>query len=366
MNSTNPKNPTTPAVRLATPDDRPAWDAYVLNHPHGLSYQLFAWKEAVEGAYGFDCPYLLAESEGALRGVFPLAHIHLPLCKGTLVSLPYCDAGGILAGSDEIRHGLLQHALEYGAKRNISHLEIRSTLPMGPDPEKTRHPEKVRLLLPFPGDAETLLKGFKSKLRSQIRKPAKDGLRSQLGGVELLDTFYPVFAENMRDLGSPVHSKEWLRRILVHYGERARCCIVTMPDNEPAAGGVILCHPHTVSIPWASSLRRLNRWNPNMLLYWSFLEYSADQGHKAFDFGRSTPEEGTYRFKTQWGSEPQALHWAWYKTRPTGNATSMKPVVAQTPATQGAGRETAERVIQRMPLCISQFMGSRLRRYIPL
>ncbi|MGD8386285.1 MAG: FemAB family PEP-CTERM system-associated protein [Desulfobacteraceae bacterium] len=353
------------SIRLATPNDRASWDAYVLNHPDGLAYQLFAWKEAVEGAYGFECPYFLAEAEGTLCGVFPLAHIHLPLCKGTLVSLPYCDAGGILADSDGVRGRLLEQALDYATERGISNVEIRSVVPIGMDDEKTRHPSKVRMLLSLPGDSETLLAGFKSKLRSQVKKPSKDGLRSRLGGVELLDVFYPLFAENMRDLGSPVHSREWLRCVLERYGEHARCCIVTMPDGEPAAGGLILCHPQTVSVPWASSLRRLNRWNPNMLLYWSFLEYAADQGHAAFDFGRSTPEEGTYRFKAQWGAKPQPLHWACSNTSHTqNNADPTKPVSPG--ATQGFGREAAERVIQRMPLFISQLVGTRLRRYITL
>jgi len=85
------------SIHLATNADRQKWDDYVLNHPKGLAYQLYAWKEAVERAYGFECPYFMAQEDGVVRGVFPLARIHLPFCKGNLVSLPYCDAGGILA-----------------------------------------------------------------------------------------------------------------------------------------------------------------------------------------------------------------------------------------------------------------------------
>ena len=84
-------------IHLATNSARQKWDNYVLNHPKGLAYQLYARKEAVESAYGFDCPYFIAQEEGIVRGVFPSARIHLPFCKGSLVSLPYCDAGGILA-----------------------------------------------------------------------------------------------------------------------------------------------------------------------------------------------------------------------------------------------------------------------------
>ena len=46
-----------------------------------------------------------------------------------------------------------------------------------------------------------------------------------------------------------------------------------------------------------------------MLLYWTMLEYACDNGYRYFDFGRSTPDEGTYKFKEQWGAKPTPLHW---------------------------------------------------------
>ena len=82
-------------IRKCTEADKIAWDTYVLGHPKGLAYQLYAWKEAIERAYGFECRYFIAQEEGIVRGVFPSARIHLPFCKGNLVSLPYCDAGDL-------------------------------------------------------------------------------------------------------------------------------------------------------------------------------------------------------------------------------------------------------------------------------
>jgi lipid II:glycine glycyltransferase (peptidoglycan interpeptide bridge formation enzyme) len=39
-----------------------------------------------------------------------------------------------------------------------------------------------------------------------------------------------------------------------------------------------------------------------MLLYWTMIRDSIERGYKVFDFGRSTPNEGTYNFKKQWGA----------------------------------------------------------------
>jgi len=354
------------SVSLVTGSNRKAWDDYVLCHPMGIAFQLYAWKEAVEGAYGFECPYFIALENNIVRGVLPTARIRRPFSRGTLVSLPYCDAGGPLADSKEIEVLLLNQALTYARQQKIRTVEVRALKAIGHIADaETVNKQKVRMRLPLPEDAPSLLSGFKAKLRSQVRKPQKDGLSAVIGGVEMVADFYPVFVENMRDLGSPVHSKKWFSQVLDAYGKRARCCVVYMPDNQPAAGGVILCHPETVSIPWASSLRRLNQWNPNMLLYWTLLEYAANQGYHFFDFGRSTPGEGTYRFKKQWGARSKPLHWARFNASDRiDEKASLKPVQAS--GSHGKVRDTAAQLIQRMPLGMSQWMGSRLRRYISL
>ena len=289
-------------IRVATTDDQPVWDEYVYNHPKGLAYQLFAWKQAVKQAYGFEGKYFLAESSGDICGVLPLIELRVPLRGESLISLPYCDAGGVLADSSEVAKELLNEAFSSSQR-----CEIRSAFEL--DSGLSNQTDKVRMLLDLPASSNELLAGLKSKLRSQVKKPIRDGLMVKMGGGELVDTFYRIFAANMRDLGSPVHSLTWIKAVVDSYAENCRVAVVYTPNGEPAAAGIILLQRQTVSIPWASALREYNRLNPNMLLYWTFLEFAADNGHRYFDFGRSTPSEGTYRFKQQWGALPKPLYW---------------------------------------------------------
>lgn len=355
------------------------WDNYITSHKEGLSYHFFAWKKAIEASYGFNCPYFLAKQENKICGILPTVHIHSPLRKGQLVSLPYCDVGGILADSPEIEKILLNYACQYALEHRVPSIEIRhqsnTSKPKGPnsfnkkgrisqtDKSKRSAPGKVRMLLKLPDNAKILLTSFKSKLRSQIKRPGRDGLIFELGGIELLEDFYTIFSENMRDLGSPVHSKNWLQNVLKYYKEKAKCGVVFMPDHKPAAVGIILCHGRTVSIPWASSLQRFNRFNPNMLLYWSFLEFAVNNRYQFFDFGRSTPGEGTYKFKAQWGAKPQALYWERWEIGKTG----FHPLdIGAPPNLTGRNRVMAEKIIQKLPLQFATFLGSRLRKYISL
>lgn len=342
-------------------------DSYVLKHPQGLGYHLSAWQKAVTAAYGFKGVCLTAGTRGCIRGILPLVHIHLPLMPGTLVSVPYCDAAGPLADTPEIEQDLIVRALDLAHTLHIPSVSIRSARPMaGLDPETTVNPGKVRMLLPLPDRSDTLLAGLKAKVRSQVKKPFRDGLTVQIGGRTLLDAFYPLFAENMRDLGSPVHAREWIRQILFQFKNRAVLFIVRMPDRTPAAGGILLCHPRMVSVPWASSLRRFNRWNPNMMLYWAFLKFAADHHYPMFDFGRSTPGEGTYSFKKQWGAKPSPLHWADFTPAPGYKKHPLQTTARPAGPAVSEKREKVESLIMKMPVSVSKVFGTMTRKYISL
>ena len=250
-------------VKTVSNLDKEAWDNYVLSHPDGIAYQLFAWQEAVKKAYRFQPLYLMAQSKNQVKGVLPLIYFNIPF-KRELISLPYCDAGGPLTDDPDTEIILLRQALKIAPS---SEMIIRSTRPFANlSPEKTLSKQKVRMILSLPKSSDNLLTSFKAKVRSQVNKAYKNELRSTLGSLNLINDFYSVFSENMRDLGSPVHSIKWIHAVLKCYGNRAHVVVVYMPSGEPAAAGIILCHPNVVSIPWASSLRRFNKFNPNMML----------------------------------------------------------------------------------------------------
>ena len=160
-------------IRLATYQDKEAWDDYVLKSPYATAYQLFAWAEAIEEAYAFKMVYLLAESEHGICGVLPLVEFRIPMFGRTLISLPYCDAGGVLADDETVEQALLKHA-RLKADEGKMRLQIRSTRPILYCGQNQT--DKVSMLLKLPVSSENLLADFKSSLRSQVRKPLRDGL----------------------------------------------------------------------------------------------------------------------------------------------------------------------------------------------
>jgi FemAB-related protein (PEP-CTERM system-associated) len=348
-------------VREASPEDRAVWDRFVLDHPDATPYHLFAWKQAVEEAYGHRTSYLLAEDDDGPRGLLPLVLIRVPLLRRQLVSLPFCDVGGVLSRDAEATRALVEVALEQGRRLGAGPLEIRSAR-REPALEEMRlatarsGTEKVRMLLPLPGGGEELFGSFRSKLRSQIRKAEKNELVFVWGDRERLDDFYRVFCVNMRDLGSPVHGRALFDAILRHYGSRARLGTVLL-HGEPLAAGVFLRTDRAACVPWASSRREYNRLAPNMLLYWNFLRFAADEGLECFDFGRSTVGEGTHRFKAQWGAKEAPLYW--YRRGRPAAARSV-------PGEESGKRALAAAAWRKLPVPLANALGPRLRKYISL
>lgn len=345
-------------IRTAEPGDRSRWDDYVFSHESSGPYHAFAWQDAVENGYGHRALSLLAEDEHSeILGVLPLISVRIPFLKETLVSQPFCDYGGALADTREVRDALFDHAMRLAALHGAA-LEIRCK---EPDPlpaaasSLCASADKSRMLLDIPESSELLWNGFKSKLRSQVRKAQKEGLVFELGGREWLDAFYRIFCESMRLLGSPVHSRKWFEALFDAYQEKVLAGVVLL-GGEPVASGIILCHGGTVTIPWASTRREFNALSPNMLLYWGFLQYAGDHGFHRFDFGRSTPGEGTYRFKEQWGARPFPLYWY---GKVTGSGHRLDP-------TSGRLRERVARLWAGLPLPVVNVLGPVLRRYITL
>ena len=337
-------------IRLATDQDAKRWDTFVEAHQGG-PYLYFAWKKAIENSYGHKSYYLLVEEGEKLKGIFPVFHFKMPFFKGSLVSLPFCDYGGPLAESEDISLALLKEAERLASRLGLSSWEWRFKTQPSFFPEPKDPPSKVRLLLKLPPSADELWKALKSKVRSQVRRPMKEGAEAVIGGLELVPAFYHIYQENMHYLGSPPHSLKWFKEVIKNFSDQARV-VVVYKENCPLAAGIILLSSDTVTVPWAASRRAYKRISPNMLLYWKFLNFAADHGFKYFDFGRSTPGSGTYRFKKQWGAEPIPLFWYQKAGEVSSGSSRFRALV--------------ENVWRRLPSWAVNWLGPKLRGYISL
>jgi len=353
-------------IRQASANDEEKWNDYVSRHPQASPYHHFSWRKTIENAYGHQCYYLLAENtDKEIVGVLPTVSITPPFMAGKLCALPFCDLGASLASDKTVEEQLISKAIDIARQYKLHTVEYRSSQnhTINEDVDKSLSKAlKVRMLLELPETSEALLAGFKAKLRSQIKKAIKNGLTVETGrSDQMIDEFYDVFSHNMKDLGSPTHSKKWFAEIKNNYNQNMLISIVKY-EGLPVAAGIILLNGTMASIPWASTKREFNRLSPNMLLYWSLLEYACNDGYRIFDFGRSTYEEGTYRFKKQWGSKPLPLVWKNFHITNKDNITNDNTMTSK----KGNIRPLIESVWKKLPLPLTIIIGSNIRKYISL
>jgi lipid II:glycine glycyltransferase (peptidoglycan interpeptide bridge formation enzyme) len=108
-------------------------------------------------------------------------------------------------------------------------------------------------------------------------------------------------------------------------------------------------------VPTASSLKGYNATSVNMLLYWQLLKRAVERGQLVFDFGRSTPDGGTFRFKKQWGAQQEPAVWQYHVNY--GTVGEMRP--------DNPRYKNAIQLWRRLPVTITRLLGPMIIRGIP-
>ncbi len=313
-----------------------------------------AWMKVLEKSMGHE-PYCLeAERDGQVCGLLPLVLVKSWIFGRHLVGLPYLNTGGVLGADAEAASQLLDRAAQLADQLNVKHLQLRHE-------EALRHPRlgqtvstKLHMRLALPASVDELWDSLKAKVRNQIRNAERKGVSVRWGGSELLPAFYEVFSENMRDLGTPVYPVGLFRTIFEQFPGQVEICLADF-EGQTIAGAFLLQGPGVSEVPSASSLRKFNSTNANMLMYWHQLKRAVELGKDVFDFGRSTEDSATYRFKKQWGAEPSASAWQYYVRQ--GSVGDLR--------LESGKFDLAVEAWKKLPLAVSRWVGPCIVRGIP-
>ncbi len=329
------------------------WNNYVTGNPAASIYHRAEWKTLIRETFGHESFYFFArDKSGHIRGVLPLIRQKSRLFGDFLTSMPYFNYGGAVADHALIEQQLIQTANNHAGKLGVSYVEYRDDIPRKGLPVKAN---KLNMILPLPEDSDELWQSFTPKLRAQIRRPQRENLQVSIGGKEYIDDFYTVFTRNMRDLGTPVYGKGFFINIMHHFPQES-CIKVIHYANEPVAAGFLIGYRDTLEIPWASTIRDFNHLSVNMLLYWEILRYAISRGYKYFDFGRSTRDSGTFRFKQQWGAMPKTLYWHYWL-----NGTNELPSLNPTNPKYSMMINTWK----RLPIVVTKLLGPMIVKNLP-
>jgi serine/alanine adding enzyme len=334
--------------------DGSTWNAFVASMPGATNYHQYGWRRVVERTFGHNAYYLTAtDANNDIQAILPIVHMKSRLFGNFLVSLPFFNYGGILGKNDEAIDVLLAESHRLLKRLGAQWLELRHVDVPGTELQTRKH--KVTMILPLEKDEEVQWKRLDPKVRNQVRKAEKSGLTSVSGQVELLDGFYDVFSRNMRDLGTPVYDRTFFGNMLEEFPDTSRLLSV-FHGKRTIAAGLLTWFGDTLEVPWASSVREYREKCPNNLLYWEAIKFAVSNEMKNFDFGRSTPDEGTYHFKKQWGAVPVQLNWQYVKNECT-------PLPELSPSNRKY--RMAIKLWQLLPVAMTRILGPRIVKSIP-
>jgi len=299
-------------VRALDRSAKPRWDAYVLAHPAATFFHRAGWQRVIEQAFGHRTHFLLAERDGAVVGVLPLAEINSRLFGHSLGSLPFCAYGGIVADDVAAQQALDCAAQTLAQQLKVGALEYRNQTPHHVDwPTKDLYVTFKKAIEP---ETEANMNAIPRKQRAMVRK----GIKAGLSGVIDADTtrFFQAYSASVHRLGTPVFSRKFFRVLKDEFGDD--CEVLTIVQDDKVIASVMSFYFRDEVLPYyGGGVDAARAVAGNDFMYWELMRRACERGLKVFDFGRSKRGTGSFDFKKNWGFEPTPLHYEYFLVNET-------------------------------------------------
>jgi FemAB-related protein (PEP-CTERM system-associated) len=329
---------------LTSTADCRAIDAFLDLHPDTTPFHRRAWVEAITRGCGHKGHYLIAEA-GAVTGVVPLHEVRSMLFGSALVSSGFAIGGGILANDAASVEALGAAAWHLAEETSCPTLELRGgALPVGWTQDSTTYLNFSRDLA---GDDEADLLAIPRKQRAEVRKALSNDLTVDIGDCA---AHYAVYAESVRNLGTPVFPRSLFDAVLDTFGEDADVLTVRK-EGVPLASVLSLYHRGLVMPYWGGGTASARPARANDMMYFALMRHAREKGCMRFDFGRSKTGTGAAAFKHNWGFEGVPLI---YAKRSVGKAREINPLDPQ--------YSRKVQVWQKLPLAIANRLGPMIAR----
>lgn len=349
----NQANPAITTLDLADPALFRAADAYVLAHPAGTPFHRPAWMTAVDRATANRGLMFAAVSpSGQICGLLPLQHVRSRLFGQALVSSAFAVDGGILADGPAAVAALAAAAQSEARARGDLPVELRGGAAPGDD-WRVCAGQHLGFVRPLGMDDEAELLAIPRKHRAELRKAlANPALTVEHGrSATHLRDHYRVYAECVRNLGTPVFPAKLFRAIVDGFGDDADITIVR-ESGRPVSAVLTLYHDGQVMPFWGGGVADARRLRSNELMYYRLMGHGRARGMQAFDFGRSKVDSGQAAWKKSFGFEPQPL--VYHDWSPTGQLRNISPTSAK--------YQRGVELWKKLPLPLANLIGPHIAR----
>ena len=308
-----PFRPDAMTIRLADwhdASDLVRVDRFTREHDLGTVFHLPAWLQAVERGTGQKAHGLIAECGGDIAGWLPLTEVHSPIFGRALASSGFGVGGGALAVRESVALRLCRAAEELALRLSCAVVELRGGA--APADWTVRTDSHSGFVAPLLASDEEQLLAIPRKQRAEVRKGLDQPLEVRVGRDEAdRAAHFAVYAESVRNLGTPVFPRSLFDAVLDRFGDAADILTVTH-DGAPVASVLSLYHKGAVLPYWGGGTWAARGLRANDRMYFALMRHASARGCSRFDFGRSKTGSGAWHFKKNWGFAPEPLpyaHW---------------------------------------------------------
>jgi FemAB-related protein (PEP-CTERM system-associated) len=290
-------------VRPCAASDAARWNEFVFACQGATFFHRIEWRNIMEEVFRHRTHYLLAERDGQIVAVLPLAEVKSRLFGHALTSLPFAVYGGV-AGDDEEAVAALEAAAEELARQaGVQHLEYRNLTERHTDwPRQELYVTFRKEILP---DEEANMLAIPRKQRAMVRKGIKNGLLSAVDTNA--DRFFALYSDNVLRHGTPALSKKFFETLLSVFGKDCEILTVTTSDGKLLSSVLSFYFREEVLPYYAGDDMAARDLAANDFKYWELMRHACARGYRLFDYGRSKVGTGPYNFKKNWGFEPIPL-----------------------------------------------------------
>jgi len=325
------------------------WDEFVQSCAGATFFHRAGWQFVIETAFGHRCYFLYAQRAGRICGVLPLVHIKSVLFGNRLISTGFTVGGGPVVSDVDVAPVLEEAAIELADELDVDFLEYRGGTSTHSDWANNAglYAHFAKAIGP---DPEEDMLAIPRKQRAMVRKGIKAGLTSVVD--DDVERLYPVYAESVRNLGTPVFAKAYITALQETFASDLD--IVTVVHEGQAIASVMSFYFRDQVLPYyGGGVLAARNVAGNDFLYWEVMRRAVDRGYRIFDFGRSKCGTGAYSFKEHWGFDPQPLTYE-YKLRKLQSAPEINPLNPKYRLLIAAWK--------RLPLPIAGFIGPHIAR----
>jgi FemAB-related protein (PEP-CTERM system-associated) len=299
------------AANLNDADECARIAVFVRAQETGTPFHLPKWLSAIERATGQEAHCLIAEN-GALElvGILPCHIVHSPLFGRALVSSAFAVGGGILATSQKVAERLAAAAWGLAERHSCPTMELRGGMLPQSNGWIVKTEAHANFMRPLAADDDAELLVIPRKQRAEVRKGLEKELIVETGnGPRDLDWHYAIYAESVRNLGTPVFPRALMNEVAAAFGDDVDVLTV-LHEGQPVASVMSLYYNGVVMPYWGGGIWAARALRANDVMYYALMNHARRRGCTVFDFGRSKTGSGAYAFKKNWGFEPDPMAYA--------------------------------------------------------